>query len=207
MAAALLYLTLLPHQAAMEDHTSAEDAFCGARALKAVLDHLGRNERFEDLVLELGGIAGPACSMDSLRRAFQRRGISCRAIWLDPESLAWLQCPAIIHLSPQPSSTIGHFVALVPASTGTERLVAVDPAMNSSALGLHALQIRFSGAVLLITDDVEMETLGPVGSRWPFDGAMAMLAELICLLLLVRAWSWPRLAGRSRHLSQRENNL
>lgn len=207
MTAALLFIAIFPVQATAADNMSAEDAFCGARALQAVLDHLGRKERFDDLVLELGGIAGTgSCSIGSLAQAFQRRTIPCRAIWLDPELLTSLRCPAIIHLSPQPPSTVGHFVALMPASNSPEKLVPVDAATSYGALGINALQPRFSGAVLLITDTGTGE-LGLTPFKRPFEGSVPMFVALVCLFLLFCVRSWPRLARVFSHLFRPENVL
>jgi ABC-type bacteriocin/lantibiotic exporter with double-glycine peptidase domain len=123
------------------------DLHCGARCVRAILEHYGKNEELRSLIDEIEGDRRMGASLADIQAALQRRGIFTRALKMSRYSdLNW-PYPAVIHLKGD-NEVLGHFVVQVASAPNLIWLGLVGEKRFSSAR-LRSLR---SGYVLLTSD-------------------------------------------------------
>ena len=128
----------------------AEAAECGLACMTMIaryhghdVDLNGLRQRFS---LSLSG-----ATLRSLMQFADSLGFSARAIRTEPEGLARLQLPAVLHWN------LSHFVVL--KSVSRRGAVIHDPAAGARTLGLDELSRHFSGVALELTPTARFEKI------------------------------------------------
>lgn len=141
---------------ALETAVVGADFVCGPRCVHYLIGKYCPNDRTEliDVIREMQWPhLEEGTNLADLASGLQRRGIHSCAIKLGPtDELAWPH-PVIVHLNPDASGELGHFVVWLPPS---------QPGRTEVWSGVHGIQSgrwsnfrqRMSGNVLLTSSDV-----------------------------------------------------
>ena len=123
----------------MQEIRQTESAECGLACLLMVASHYGR-------VLDLRQgrarfpSSGRGVTLKALVEMANQLGLQARALKAEPDQLAELACPAILHWD------LNHFVVLISVRKGVCTLI--DPALGKRTLNLLELAQYFTGVVL-----------------------------------------------------------
>lgn len=154
---------------------------CGAASLAMVFGYFGKYIPLEQMRIETG-VSRDGCNAANLLRCAKKYGLECHGYRREPEALAKLEPPCIIHWN------FDHFVVFEGFKGGYAYLN--DPAVGRRRITAKELDEGFTGVVLTFktTENFQKEkkkrnTLKPIMGR--LRGQYGVVAKLVYIGLLL----------------------
>lgn len=141
-----------------------EAAECGIACLAMILDHHGCSKPLKAL-REACGTSRNGNSAGDLLRGARQHGLEARGLRLEPQALAQLRLPAVLHWE------LNHFVVL--ERVRRAGVTVVDPANGRRKIDAEVLDRSFSGVALELAPTPALER---IPRRYP--GVRRYFAEL-----------------------------
>ncbi len=162
----------------------SEASECGLACLAMVLGYHGQEQDLASLrrqtLISLRG-----ATLADLMALGSRFGMESRAVRCEPEDLAQLRCPAILHWQ------FNHFVVLVKVSA--KSVLIHDPALGAQRISLEEVSSKFTGVALELWPGQGFERANQVERLKLRDflghirGLGKSLAGLLCVSLAIQA--------------------
>jgi len=155
---------------------------CGPVALYALLSLEGFAVDFKTLSTEIPLDPVRGCSLGDLRRAASTLGVPTETRFVNPNALAKLRMPFILHGNQSIENDFGHFVVVVAYDREKDLFAIVDPIRQSLNWG-HGGSLRrdFSGYAMQVKEPF-------FGQRWLSSAsgyAIATIAVLTATCLVI----------------------
>lgn len=128
----------------------AEAAECGLACMTMIARYHGHDVDLNGLRQRFS-LSMSGATLRSLMQFADKLGFSARAIRTEPEGLAQLQLPAVLHWN------LNHFVVL--KSVSGSRAVIHDPAAGARSMSMEELSRHFTGVVLELAPAAEFEKI------------------------------------------------
>lgn len=136
----------------------AQETECCIAVLAIMLAHFGRHATLAEL-RELTGISRHCLHAGDIARAARHYGLSARVLRKEPETLAAVGLPLIVHLD---------FIHFAVVEEITERRVRLnDPARGQAWLAREEFDERFTGIAIALAPGPEFQPGGAAPALWP----------------------------------------
>ncbi|QBI03762.1 ATP-binding cassette domain-containing protein [Pseudoduganella albidiflava] len=136
----------------------AQETECCIAVLAIMLAHFGRHATLAEL-RELTGISRHCLHAGDIARAARHYGLSARVLRKEPETLAALGLPLIVHLD---------FIHFAVVEEITERRVRInDPARGQTWLAREEFDERFTGIAIALAPGPDFQPAGAARALWP----------------------------------------